>query len=193
MDSGDEALSGSGGDDDSDDARGLGGAETMRASEVTTLGQMIRMVPQLRRNIGTMPPEDLVEVFLAASRVRLYDATLFGDLLPELRARLRRRAVAFAVKGLIDILVALQELNAYDAVVFSAVAGALRNRVSEMDAGQRRRVIAVLKAVGHSGDEDFLGVLIQREKQEAEAQQSIRQAADYLVMRSPGQLRPCRF
>lgn len=200
MDSGDEAASsaGEGADGESGDSNSLGDerqidAEPTRVSEVETLAQMLRFVPRLRRSIGTMPPMALVEVIVAASRVRFYDAEFFDELLPELRTRLRKRSSTFSTREMVDCIAALQELNAYDVVIFSAVTRALKHRVNELDAAQRRRILTVLKTANHTGDSELVTLLVQREKQEAEVQQAMRQAADYLVMRSPGQLRPCRF
>jgi len=193
MDSGDEEASSACEEGDSDDLSVQRPAEPIRLSEVTTLGQMLQMVPQLRRRLFTMPPAELVQVIIAASRIRFYDGDFFEKLLPEVRTRLSRRSASFTAREMVECTAGLQELNAYDAVIFSQVARALRHRIGELDTVQRRRLMAVFKMSNHQGDADFMGLLVERDKQEAEAQQAMRQSGDYLVMRSPGQLRPCRM
>jgi len=165
--------------------------ESCQLSDVTTLSQMLRLVPILRRNATTMPPAVFSEILSAAARVRFYDAEFFDKLLPEFRSRLRRPS-GFTCAELVDSAVALQELNAYDVVIFSAIVSALRPRVHELDAEKRRKLLATFKASKHKDDE-FRTQLVEREQLEAEVRQAHRQSADYLVMRSPGQLRPCRM
>lgn len=192
MDSGDEASSAQdAADSDKSSAEHL--KDPPRLSEVETLSQMLRLVPQLCRRLLTMPPAELVEAIAAASRVRFYDAEFFEKLLPEIRARLRKRGSAFAARELVNVTVSLQELNAYDAPIFTAIARELKHRVGELDSQHRKRLLTVYKTVNHQNDADFVDALVQRDLQEAEAQQATRQSGDYLVMRSPGQLRPCRM
>lgn len=195
MDSGDEASSAA--EEPAPQSDSSSGtrrrAEPARLSEVGTLPQMLRLVPQLRRRITSMQAAELVEVVAAASRARFYDGEFFEKLLPEIRARLKKRASAFSARDMVEAVVALQELNAYDAPIFSGVARELKHRAGELDSQQRKRLLAVFKVTNHKGDGEFLALLLQRDKQEAEAQQAMRQSGDYLVMRSPGQLRPCRM
>lgn len=167
--------------------------EELSVTEVSTFNQMLRLAPRLRRTIGAMRPAYLVEVIAAAARVRFYDVEFFDELLPEVRSRLRRRASNFTAHDMVECTASLHELNAYDAAIFSAVARELRSRLHELDTMQRRKLLAIFKSCNHHGDADFIAALVQREKHEAELLQSIRQAADYLVMRSPGQLRPGRL
>lgn len=193
MDSGDEASSA---DEDGAESETSGArqpAEPARLSEVDTFSQMLRLVPQLRRRLLSMQAAEMVEVVVAAARIRFYDGEFFGELLPEFRARLKKRGGAFTARELVDTTAALQELNAYDAAIFSGVARELKHRAAELDTQQRRRLLAVFKMANHKDDAEFVALLVQRDKQEAEAQQATRQSGDYLVMRSPGQLRPGRM
>jgi len=194
MDSGDEASSANeeeAAHSDSSGARQR--AEPARLSEVETLPQMLRLVPRLCRRLSTMQSTELVEVIAAASRIRFYDGEFFEKLLPEFRSRLKKRGNGFTAREMVDTTVALQELNAYDANIFSAVARELKHRAGELDTQQRKRLLTVFKVVNHKADPDFVALLVQKDKEEAEVQQAMRQTGDYLVMRSPGQLRPCRM
>mmetsp|Transcript_21467 Transcript_21467/g.49135 ORF Transcript_21467/g.49135 Transcript_21467/m.49135 type:complete len:274 (+) Transcript_21467:104-925(+) len=196
MDSGDEAS----GDEkcetrkqesEDSDADFEDSGPTVPLAQVSTLSEMLRVVPKLKT--GTMSNKDIMDALPAAARVRFYDADFFDKLLPELRSRLRSRPGGFASDDLVESLASLKELNAYDEVVFSAVASALKDKLGELSPEKRKRLLAILKAVDHKKDGDLITSLVHKEKLETEAKQSVRQNGDYLVTRSPGQLRPCRM
>mmetsp|Transcript_30114 Transcript_30114/g.54933 ORF Transcript_30114/g.54933 Transcript_30114/m.54933 type:complete len:289 (-) Transcript_30114:103-969(-) len=195
MDSGDEASGEEKGEekkereDSGDDLEDSG--PTVPLAQVSTLSEMLRVVPKLK--IGTMSNKDIMDALPAAARVRFYDANFFDKLLPELRSRLRSRPGGFASDELVESLASLKELNAYDEVLFSAVASALKDKLGELSPDKRRRLLAILKAVDHKKDGDLITTLVHKEKLETEAKQSVKANGDYLVTRSPGQLRPCRM
>lgn len=138
-----------------------------KVAEVKVFADMVRLAPAIQRRAPRMPPKEISAVVTAAARVKFYDADAFqAGLLPAAKRHLQRSTSSFTADEAVDFIAGLAELNVYDKAIFSKVveafAGTRRNDLE--DPSRRGRLLAAFKAVGHSGDEDFVSYLTQRSK-----------------------------
>lgn len=141
----------------------------MKVAEVRAFADMVRLAPDIQRRAARMAPKELAAVVSAASRVKFYDADAFqAGLLPAAKRHLHRSTSSFTADEAVDFIAGLAELNVYDKAIFSKVvemfAGTRRGELE--DHVRRGRLLAAFKAVGHSGDEDFVEYLTRRNKLE---------------------------
>eukprot|EP00927_Polykrikos_kofoidii_P015384 TRINITY_DN16828_c0_g1_i2.p1 TRINITY_DN16828_c0_g1~~TRINITY_DN16828_c0_g1_i2.p1 ORF type:complete len:296 (+),score=36.78 TRINITY_DN16828_c0_g1_i2:109-996(+) len=131
--------------------------------DVQTLGQMARLAPKLESRLkhGDVRSRELLDIVGALSRSKYFDAGLFENLAEELRRVFKRKT--FSIQDILNTVCMLADLNAYNAKMFQAACDALLPDLSKMPDGDRSRLEAALKTVGHETGDGFGGAL--RKKQ----------------------------
>jgi len=136
-------------------------------TEVQSFSEMVRMTPKLKAEAPRMSAPDLAAICVAAGRVKFYDADLLDAVARELKHRLRASTPwVIQPQEVASVLISLAELNAYNRELFSEAVRILGsgNQCMSLDSKCLTQLLASLRSVKHSGDDDFMEALTRVER-----------------------------